>query len=515
MLIRYSQDEQPDVLQQSTTFVLPLGTDVISQHITSSESRWILKVPWDGCLLRVFGPTFRELTRLTHVLGSFLGGVARIYTALATGEPNVATFSRVRFIDFTELSYGKGFVHSVTSVFAELGRVPRLHDTMERALGASFDNASREVEQAALSLRNTCHCGRCCGRSSSDADSDSSIDPVGECLFVIAMTIRSLVTALASTSRDEDLSVAVYGLQSYYMESCAAYAAWLEQNEDKQTFFGMAVGLASASDPEDTLVTKSGSLIRDIRTLFDGSVEGNNPAELEGTTATAASGICCYRECLRAFSSKAAAMHVIHVVPGHIERGTTQYDVVRDGRQDNCIFPISEPVTLTQVEGSNFRYELTTIGRFEVKALATESSTYRALEFYYKVLLPNGSAAQIQPGLLSDQVLERTGVLSCCRGKKCKKQLAFPCSAVQKGWTIAEDNENLHYNSGIALCIWSNQDDVARCVAFDLHNESYLSPSTTFLRRDECLPCCSETILRESAAILRDLRQDREVLHVM
>ncbi len=71
------------------------------------------------------------------------------------------------------------------------------------------------------------------------------------------------------------------------------------------------------------------------------------------------------------------------------------------------------------------------------------------------------------------------------------------------------------YNAGIALCLWSYPEDIARWVAFALQNSGHLFYQTTFLRRGECLPCYSEAILRESATIISDAHQEREVAHVI
>lgn len=515
VIVIYTEEDEPTALQQSTTYVLPVGTDVISKYFSNSESRWIWKVPWDSCLVRTFDSTFQALSGLSQILGSYLGGAARIYTALATGEPNVGAFSRARFIGFTQLSYGKGFIHSVTSIFEELDRIPGLHDTMEHALGSSFDSACKEVEEAAQSLKNMCHCQLCSSRPSDADTSPSHRAPSDNCLFSLAMTICELVTVLACTDRDEALLVAAHGLQSYYARNHTVHVAWVERNEHKRTLFGVAVGLASVTDPTETLVPRSEILIREIRQLFDGSHGDFNAPDVDGYTATSSSGICCYRECLKGISSKAAAMRVIHVIPGHIERGTAHYDFVSDGGLNNRIPSALESVTLIQADSSNPKLETIKLGNLELKTLASESSTYRKLHIHYKVLLPNGSVTQIQPGLLSNQVLQRTGILTCYRGKRCKQHLAFPCSVVQRGWIVEETNESLHYNAGIALCLWSYQEDLARCVALALQNSAHIANQTTFLRQDECQPCCSESVLRESATIITSRQKGRKVAHVI
>lgn len=323
--MRYLEESQTTALQQSTTYILPVGTDPVSRYVLTSESRWILRVPWDGCLLRAFGSTFRNLSGLAHTPGSFLGGTARIYAALARGEPNVANFSRLRFIEFSQFSYGQGFTYSVTSTFKKLEPVASLSGAMERALDSTFEFAYREVEQAAQSLRSSCHCDMYSGRS------DVSVGGRGSyCIFALALTIRHLVTILSGTDRDDSLLVSIYGLQSYYGPSESSYSSWLQNRDQNRNLVGLAVGLASVTESEHILEPTSEKLLQEIRPLFDGSTHVTGENEPGRIVANASSGICCYRECLHGISSEAAATRIIHIIPGHIERGTAQYDVVDD-----------------------------------------------------------------------------------------------------------------------------------------------------------------------------------------
>ncbi|KAI4221794.1 MAG: hypothetical protein L6R40_008611 [Gallowayella cf. fulva] len=258
VLVRYTEDNEPTALQQSTTYVLPRGTDLVSKDENSLEARWILRVPWDGCLIRTFGSTFRDLCGLAHNLGAFLGSTARIFAALARSEPHVADFSRERYIGFSQYSYGLGYVHTVISTFKELGQITSLQSTMERALDSSFEDACRGVEQAAQSLRSSCHCDLCSDRFCPDSDK-----PWGNCLLALALTVRHLVTDLACTDRDENLHVAIHGLQSYYTTNYTCYYNWVRDKEGR-TLVGLAVGLATAADSDDILFPKSTTLLSNI-----------------------------------------------------------------------------------------------------------------------------------------------------------------------------------------------------------------------------------------------------------
>ena len=90
VIVVYTEEDEPMTIQQSTTYFLPIGTDIIGRARSNFESRWIWKFLWDGCLARTFGSTLRALSGLSQILGSYLRSTARIYSALATGEPNVA-----------------------------------------------------------------------------------------------------------------------------------------------------------------------------------------------------------------------------------------------------------------------------------------------------------------------------------------------------------------------------------------------------------------------------------------
>ncbi|KAL8859000.1 MAG: hypothetical protein Q9178_004481 [Gyalolechia marmorata] len=512
VVVEYTMEEQPTALQQSTIYILPVGTDLILPFEYSSESRWIHRIPWDGCLLRTFGSTFRNLSGLAHTLGSFLGGSARIYAALARGERNVASFCRERFIGFSQFRYGQGFVHSVTSTFKELERVASLKGAMERASESNFGSAYREVEQAAQGLRSSCHCDLCSGRERDNADLTW-----GDCLFTLALAIRNMVTELSCTVRDDALLVAVYGLQSYYTRSHDTYIDWVEKNnEHERTLVGVAVGLASVTDSEDVDVPNHKTVLQDVRLLFDGSLGEASEGGDRYIVAEASSGICCYRESLHGINSEAGVMRIIHVVPGHIERRAAQYDIVDDEGFEDWRTTITEPVTLSKAETAIPKDKSARLGKFEIKAVATESSAYRHLHFNYKVSLPNGSTTSIKPGQFSNNVLARTGILTCYHSKTCKQNLAFPCSAVVKGWVVHDRTPGLYWHSELALCLWFYSEDIARCVAFDQQCARVRDERTTFLRRDECLPCCTESILREHDNMFEpDRSHTRAVAHVI
>ena len=490
----YSKNWNPQAMVQSTTYILTEGTELVSPLYSDSKSRWVLKIPWDGCLLRTFGSTYRNLSQLAHTLGIFLGSIARIYSALALGEPHVAEFSRRRYMGFSQFSYGQGFIHSVTTTFKELERINSLQSAMEHALESTFERACGQLEEAAQSLRNSCHCVLCSGRLLGPGESPEERE---NCLFILALLIRNLVTEFSCVNRDEDLPVAMFGLQKAYDRNRTDYSEWIKDQENTRTFVGLAAGLISDTTRSYGTMPDLINLLGTIRSLFDACWPLDNDDSSGSLLARAGNGICCYYECLHGLSSDAGAMRLIHVVPGHIERGASHYEVLVDGliQGDEQPQPILEPGSVTAANDSISPHKPIKFGELEVKALATESSEYRELFFCYKVLLPDGSPLIIRPKQFSTKILERTGLIACYRSEKCKKSLACPCNRVQKGCKVDFETEGLQLHNRVAYCIWSIQEDLGRCVAIALQT----SNETLFIRRDECLPCCTETALRASA----------------
>ena len=94
--------------------------DLFNQNRNLKHGLLIFRTPWESCLSRVYGRGFTDLIEnLPHILGSFLGSVARIYRALADDETNVVNFSRSAYINLPETSYGYGYIESARSIFPE------------------------------------------------------------------------------------------------------------------------------------------------------------------------------------------------------------------------------------------------------------------------------------------------------------------------------------------------------------------------------------------------------------
>ena len=116
------------------------------------------------------------------------------------------------------------------------------------------------------------------------------------------------------------------------------------------------------------------------------------------------------------------------------------------------------------------------------------------------------TSIHLGPGMLTKTVLESSGQIACT-GRGCRSTLTIPSHCVQEGWKIASNNSSLKYQAGIACCIWTYQDDIARCLAMVIHMKRHSLRGTVpdqyvFLRRHECLPCSTRSVLESSGRLM-------------
>ena len=142
-----------------------------------------------------------KLSKLPHLLGDYLGGVARVSSALANGEANVAHLSRKGFVSFSEGSHGYGFIETVVSTFRELKDIDGLSDRMVYVAGLSFDDAIGRIDTSVFSLESLCSCEWC-----SMTRDKNEINTVTSRLCIIGDTyaIRQVAVIMSSVVQDSE-----------------------------------------------------------------------------------------------------------------------------------------------------------------------------------------------------------------------------------------------------------------------------------------------------------------------
>ena len=491
------------------------------------DSLLIARTEWNGCLRRVFGVAFLQLLELPNYLGSYLGSLARIYAALAQGEIEVGTLSRLKFYDFSEGSYGQGFIGTIMSTFPELRNVDGLRQNMEVAAEASFEKAFSAVEFSVLALETLCACRECLA-----IKKQQSADMMVErsCLLGIIYAIREVARIMACVVLDPQderpLYPTVRGIKHFsrYGKSQRMLRQWGEVasagvSVTRTAYLGektdhayYAMGL-SEKESENWVHFNP---VNNVSILFQGpSVRNKSNIFEKGAglcTALSYHGVCCYVDGLRSLTGDPEAVRLIHVLSGQIRYKDRPYQEVRDGdsglerRSKSSLYEIAQ---ITPASTGNPDSSDTLIGPgskkpLSLQARAFESALETTLFCSYRVLTPAGNI-DLQPGILMTQILRHTGQIPCSHSSRCRKILALPCSMVRRGWTVdPERTENLTFMSSLACCIWPDRDDVEKCIILELQSlvgTKHLSLNTVFVRRSECLPCCTETVLREGGTI--------------
>ena len=212
--IRYrSMDQLSSELSiTSTKFVLRDHELLFGVDESYSGMSLHVRTAWDGCLQRAFWSSAQRLMDVSRTLGEFLGSAARVYAALARGEPDVGPFRREFFGDFIDSTYGEGFVRSVGIIFPELGRLEDLHSAMQRALNNSFEQSLTNLQTAISALTSLCECHLCGGRAHRRLDDTQGKYEDVYCVLTTAMTIASLVRLVAGLQIHATINPTVSGL---------------------------------------------------------------------------------------------------------------------------------------------------------------------------------------------------------------------------------------------------------------------------------------------------------------
>lgn len=525
VVVQYGKATNEPLQVAGTTYVLGNCREVFGRIPERDEYNLVVRTPWNGCLSRVFGTGFKTLANMPYVLGDYLGGVARIYRAVATGENNIGNISRFHYFNYAETSYGLGFVNTVISTFPELNSIDGLQDRMQHSVNITFDEAIRNVEQSILSLEALCTC-ECC----TSEHEETTLWPENSrvCLVGIVYAIRRITMVMSCVVQDfgsSELHPAVRGIyefsalgkqpQSPIRNAMGIMAEYHEGNETvnvngtwtRPDFYWNALGLRHQ---QGHTMDFNHHPLESVSLLLQGSVtksEGMSLSDRQPFTAVSRQGICCYMEVLSGLSCQAERLCRVHVIAGQIHCKNRRYDFVHDGdvlsshiggAADLDAAVILEPsIAIPEAR----KCPETT----KTEALATERGSESAISFVYRVTLSNTSI-YLGPGKLTKSVLENTGLIAC-RGRGCKSTLAIPSHHVYEGWTIASNSPSLRHQAGVACCIWTYQDDIARCLAMTIYMKRHGLRNSAhgqfvFLRRDECFPCSTRSVLESSGRLM-------------
>ena len=106
-----------------------------------------------------------------------MGSAARIYSALASEEPEIDTFEDCRedFSDFLDSSHEPGLTKAILYTFPELERLADLASLMQLAEAKLFSEAVTSFSTSYVDLGKQCKCG-CCDKDRMNEKASAKCD---------------------------------------------------------------------------------------------------------------------------------------------------------------------------------------------------------------------------------------------------------------------------------------------------------------------------------------------------
>ena len=213
-------------------------------------------------------------------------------------------------------------------------------------------------------------------------------------------------------------------------------------------------------------------------------------------TATVSQCLCYFLDYLRSICSLAENARMVHIVPGPIQMGDKQFYHVYDTMASNEIPNTKPPVQADLLEIVQPSSILRQLRRFDGKMdiLGTENATEAELTVYYRATIPGGPTIRLRPGRISQLALKWTGILTS-EHLNCTERLIMLCALVRQGWRVSDESDVQTWvaaSTGPQCLIWPQMDDLARCVAIQLHAGGFIA-----IWKIECISCCLVSLLQE------------------
>jgi hypothetical protein len=498
--VRYADDltraERQGIQILNTTYILGSHHEMMVHTPDTSLLKLSLRVPWESCISQVLGrETFSRLLQNSRTVGGLLGTMARLYTALAKGDttwPAGVWPHGQQFPYIPESTHGRGFINGLTTCLSELSNAPELVSSMEAAVRATLSEANQNIEFNLRSLKSLCACVFC---------EPMRLTRLTDCLVSSCFAIYHLVRIMMCVNYDQCLHPTLSGLREIEKQCSLIWVDYTNSSkEDIYTCLHRILNLNGNTrlEPGENM-TGTSPVLGYAFLVFTGSwpktLRDRDDRE-SSCTAISSSGICVYADWLRQPSAEAEASSKIHAIPGHIEWQAKQYDLVFDGIYSDRLNP-KVPEALYEAATDEIPQDPPRPEKITLKALVNERSSERELAYFYQASFPDGKV-WMQPGFLSNVILHSSGYIPCNKST-CPSSLLWPCTFVQQGWELNRDfYDKLHYQNGIACCVWSFQQDLAKCTALSLLSRSQAQGKRTlmmWMRSGECIPCCLKFVL--------------------
>jgi hypothetical protein len=333
--VRYGTDlgGHQVAIVQSTYKVGKFRDLFVTEEIGTTTLR--RRCPWGYCLSLAFSPVFRRFMELETSVGTTFGCVARIYLAQHEGDGHLDVLDRTFFMNYTESSYGRGFINAVGETFPELSS-PNLRDAMEQYLNGSLSDAKMKLEGCLSYSKMQCGCCSCTGSGRTQNYG---------CYLGLAATVVDLISTLSAVSIEHEKKIqpTLAGLRRLLdnnttkmhekdTETCTRSHRLLHKRRTGKIY--------NSYDTTKRLEL----MVVDILYLFTGMdhtyPDLMRPGSKQRTrTAVSSNGMCVFIDGLCLLSTQAELIWRIHAIPGCIAKFSNkedpiprEYDTISDFR---------------------------------------------------------------------------------------------------------------------------------------------------------------------------------------
>ena len=501
-----TKDGLPQDLVYGRTYVLKEISEILSDEAVSSISTTVSgRVEWNGALRAAFLSDFKRLKGMPELLGGLLGSAARIFRAVALADKSFAPTYLRACSNYSDQSFGAGFVTNILHWFPELSSTK---EHMETAVAVSLKDARLTYETCITKLRDVCSCAACKTSSNgftledeaemtpapdedeseqgTDQDSVDDWDPDTYCAVLIAETIIVLSRALANVSLDDArLCPMRSGFELAYSWQLTLRRSAQSGKQAIQDLGQIAFCMdfdANFSFGMREHDDSTGVRLHTILELFTGE---RAPSTSTGISAICKRGICVYLGILQGVSTSSDGVSQVHVIPGRIQHEKKSYERL----EDRYIIQDEEyPTTVMKIVEAKRDWD-------ELKLSVKESSTTLECLMYHEAAAASGVASAIAagPANMAGLLAVRRGLIRCRNISRSPR----PCEKVKS--LNEEDRRRLFSESG-TVSLYGHSIHFLRCSsqrvasAILAHSAGqYIFQSSIFIGDGACLDCCLRT----------------------
>ncbi|KAF2193192.1 hypothetical protein K469DRAFT_745524 [Zopfia rhizophila CBS 207.26] len=508
----------PEVLRTETTLVLDDIYKLFEKEGRSLDAAIVSgRLDWKDLLSSAFLSDFKNLMKIARVLGECIGSAARLFKGLALADETFPFSYRESHIDYSDKTYGPGFVKNVVQWFPELCK---LKDIMDQSVLQDLVSARRsyeitghnifeefdeeDVEMTPAPEYEDSQCssaenydGAFSERKEQSADGLAlNWNPDRFCQVVITETIISLSRTMSHVClEDENLLPTRSGIESAYGRQMSRRLSARHGKEALRTVgpiaFCLESGIAFPSQVEEE-ENKDGVELRlyHVLELFAGRTPPQNDLNC---SALCANGICAFLDTLSGQSLENAnidSASMIHILCGRISHEQKPYYVLTDLvlAENSEDTGFTDAITISQRNTPRLGY------RLSVRETYTGLESWLDIEFEARVD-ENELKVRIGPWKLAEWLTTQRRLIPCkelqtrvhgdCPGTSQKTLKAFNKAAAE------HKTFRVHDKSIYKL---EFKDSAAGIAA--IASTANLSPKYSIYVTDrECLSCCMRALM--------------------